>query len=115
MEDSDPEWYPRLLIFNERPYLLEIQFPDTDAISEAEWVNENLIYVRLWWGRVVGSDFIVDVEKEAIVYQQPFRYGAIAFQQFKQCSEDEWKNEEQCRCFDVPDTADARPANRNRN
>lgn len=91
--DADPEWYPRLQIFNERPYLLEIQFPNTKAISGAEWINENLVFVRLWWGRVAGSDFIVDVEKETIVYQQPIRYGAIAFQQYKQCSEDDWKDE----------------------
>ena len=97
---AHPEWRPRLLVFNERPYLLEIQFPSTKTISDAEWINENLIFVRLWRGRIAGSDFIIDVEKEAIVYQQPIRQGEIAFEQYKQCSEEEWKDEEHCRCFD---------------
>jgi len=98
-KDTDLDWRPRLIVFNERPYLLEIQFPSTRAIAKAEWINENLIYVRLWWGRVAGSDFIVDVENETVVYQQPIRWGDTAVQQFRQCADNEWKDEEQCQCF----------------
>ncbi len=107
--DADPEWYPRLIIFNERPYLLEVRFPNTRAISEAEWINENLIYVRLWWGRVAGSDFIVDVEREKVVYQQPIRWGDSAIQQYEQCAVDDWKDEEQCRCFELQGRLDDTP------
>ncbi|MDJ0918040.1 MAG: hypothetical protein QNJ05_09765 [Woeseiaceae bacterium] len=97
-KDSDPDWFPRLIIFNERPYLLEIRFPNTKTISKAEWINENLIAVRLWWGRVAGSDFIVDAEKEEIIYQQPIRWGDSAFQHFKQCNHEQWKGEAHCQC-----------------
>ena len=57
--ESDPGQYPQLVIYNERPYLLEIRFPSTKSISKAEWINENLVFVRIWWGRVAGSDIIV--------------------------------------------------------
>ena len=101
-KESDPDWYPRLIIFNERAYLLEVRFPNTKSISEAEWINENLIFVRLWWGQIAGSDFIFDAEKEAVVYQQPIRWGEIAFRQYQQCAADDWKHEEQCQCLDSP-------------
>ncbi len=98
VNDSDRDWMPHLTIFNERPYLLEFQFPSTKSISKAEWITENLILVRLWWGRAAGSDFIVDVEKEEIIYQQPIRWGDSAFEQYKQCAEEESKDELQCQC-----------------
>jgi hypothetical protein len=98
-QESDPDWYPRLIIFNERPYFLQVKFPKTKSISKAEWINENLIYVRLWWGQVAGTDIIVDVERETVVYQQPIRYGEIAFQQYKQCAADNLEDEAQCECL----------------
>lgn len=96
--DEASAWYPRVGIDIERPYLLVLEFRATDAISEAEWINEQLIYLRLWWGRIAGSDFIVDVEKERIVYQQPFIYGGLAFQQFQQCSDPEFSGQANCQC-----------------
>ncbi len=87
-----------LRIDNERPYLLELRFPEARGVVEPDWVNEKLLFVRTWWGRVAGTDYLVDVEKEAVVLVEPFRYGAIAFQQFRQCDSAPWKGTDACRC-----------------
>lgn len=88
-----------LTVDNERPYLLELAFPDARGVVTPTWINEKLLFVRVWWGRVAGTDYLVDVEKEAVVLVEPFRYGAIAFQQFKQCETPEWEGSEACGCF----------------
>lgn len=97
-QDSDALTSPKLRIWTERSYLLEVRFPAAKAISTVEWLNENLVYARLWWGNVAGSDFVIDVEEEAVVYQQPIRYGAIAFEQFKQCADPAFRDQAQCQC-----------------
>jgi hypothetical protein len=99
--DASPDevWSPEIRVFNERPYLLRVVFPDAHAVKDPVWINEQLLFVRVWWGRVAGTDFILDVEREELVHRTPFRYGAIAFQQFKQCGSPEWRDREMCRCL----------------
>ena len=88
-----------LRIDNERPYVLELAFPEARGVVTPNWINEKLLFVRVWWGRVAGTDYLVDVEQEAVVLVDPFRYGAIAFQQFRQCGQPEWQGTEACKCF----------------
>ena len=38
----------------------------------ARWINEELIFVRVWWGAMVGSDLIVDVPRQRFIYQAMF-------------------------------------------
>ena len=104
--NSDVEPYSRLLVFNERPYLLEVRFPNAKSISEAKWINENLIYVRVWWGRISGSDIVLDAEKEAIVFRQHIEDGTLAFQQYRQCAEDAWKDDPECHCAGDPEVGE---------
>src|SRR5690606_18717638 len=40
------------------------------AFTTAEWVNEKLVFARLWWGRVMFDDLILDVENETVVFTQ---------------------------------------------
>lgn len=89
---------PTVVVYSERPYLLLIGADGTEAL-ELSWVNEKLILVRVWWGRVAGTDYLVDVEREAIVYSEGFRYGSIAYQQYRQCAEETWRGSSSCRCY----------------
>jgi hypothetical protein len=54
---------------------------------EVKWVNEKLLFIRVWWGRVLGSDFIYDVETGRFVYDEMVHDGTLLLQQAKQAAE----------------------------
>jgi len=41
------------------------------------WLNEKLLFGRVWWGRIYSTDFILDVEKEQFIYKQMAHYGEM--------------------------------------
>ncbi|WFB36034.1 hypothetical protein P3T73_17920 [Kiritimatiellota bacterium B12222] len=79
-------WSTEIEIYTERDYLIKIDLIDHAAQYEIkiEWINEKLLYVRFWWGRVVGTDFIYDVEKEMFISREMIFDGNNAFKQWKQ-------------------------------
>lgn len=79
-------WSAEILIFNERDYLIKINLADYAATYTVttNWINEKLLYVQLWWGRILGTCFIFDVEKEKIVTKEMVHYGGIAFEQWQE-------------------------------
>ncbi len=80
------EWHSpctRVLVYNERPYIIHMSFVDDPRYDpDVRWINEKLLYIEVWWGRVLGSAFIYDVEKEQIIYQEMVVDGLGAFQQW---------------------------------
>ena len=94
-------WTVEVLVYTERAYLVRIQFSDIHRFAEAKWINEKLLFLRVWWGRVAGTDFIVDVERETVLYEEMVEWGGIAFQQFQQCKSETWKDQEQCKCYEA--------------
>lgn len=54
---------------------------------DVKWVNEKLLFIRVWWGRVVGSDYIYDVETGRFVYEEMVHDGTLLLQQTKQAAE----------------------------
>jgi hypothetical protein len=75
-------------VYNERDYLIQIQLLDIKSGAlTASWINEKLIHMRVWLGRVLGFDVVFDVEKEQIVYREMVNWGGIAFQQWQQAKE----------------------------
>ena len=77
---------PRAIdIFTERPSLLRLTLIDTDCryAGEVRWISEKLLFVRLWWGRVLGSDLILDVEQERVLYHELVNDGGLAFIQWQ--------------------------------
>ncbi len=69
-----------ILIFNERAYLIRIAPTTNDpdyVLKRVEWVNEKLVYIEIWWGRVLGSCFIFDAEKELMVYREMVNDGSL--------------------------------------
>jgi hypothetical protein len=57
--------------------ILKASFRDHGNTFSANWLNEKLIYIQVWWGRIVSSDMILDVEKQAFIYNEVANYGAL--------------------------------------
>jgi hypothetical protein len=45
--------------------------------TELEWMNEKLVFGRVWWGRIYSTDFILDVPRREFVYREMALYGAL--------------------------------------
>lgn len=63
-----------------RPLGFTIEFRDHgNNPVHIEWLNEELLFVRVWWGRVVSTDFVLNVETAEPVYLEEANYlGIIA-------------------------------------
>jgi len=68
----------------ERDGLTEIRFTNVYGLSDRRWINEKLVFLRVWWGRIAGTDFIYDAEKRRMVYAETVHDGTIAWQQFRE-------------------------------
>jgi hypothetical protein len=42
-----------------------------------QWLNEKLLYGSVWWGRIVSTDFVFDVEKKRFIYREMANYGQM--------------------------------------
>ena len=72
-------------IYNERDYLVRLHVSDIGNYkTKVRWINEKLLYARVWWGRVKGVDFILDVESETVIYKEDVYEGGLPFQQWQQ-------------------------------
>jgi hypothetical protein len=40
-------------------------------------LNEKLIYGSVWWGRIVATDFIFDVQGNKFIYREMASYGEL--------------------------------------
>ena len=78
-------WDSVITIDNERPRSLQLLLRDHGSYEiTVKWINEKLLFVRVWWGRVLGTDLVLDVEKECLVSKEMVNDGVIPFQQWKQ-------------------------------
>lgn len=58
--------------------VLQLRFEDhANGEVSVKWLNEKLIFGRVWWGRIYSTDFILDVEKEQFIYKQMAHYGEM--------------------------------------
>ena len=72
-------------IYNERDYILCIKLLELNHYQiTTNWVNEKIIYIRAWWGRVLGFDLLFDVEKEKFIYKENVNDGGIPYLQWQQ-------------------------------
>ena len=82
VEGSRPS--ARITIYAEKDHLVDIEFVQLYGLSEVRWVNEKLIFMRAWWGRIAATDLIFDVEQEKFVYTEPLTDGLIAHRQYRE-------------------------------
>ncbi len=76
-------WTAELFIFTEREYLLRLVVTDYKVVKP-RWINQKLLYIEVWWGRILGTYLIVDVEAEAVIIKEMIHDGLIVFQQWQQ-------------------------------
>lgn len=74
----------KITIYAEKNYLTELTFSNLVGLSTIKWINEKLLFLRPWWGRIAGTDIIFDVEKEKIIYAETVRDGSLAYQQYRE-------------------------------
>ena len=71
-------------IFAEKNYLIRIEFSALFGLAEVRWVNEKLLFMRPWWGRIAATDLIYDVEAEKVIYAEAVTDAYLAYQQFRE-------------------------------
>jgi hypothetical protein len=76
-----PPWTTRLHILPapdaRKGVRIEFREHATYGVGHA-WVNEKLLFVRVWWGRIAASDCVLDVESLRLIYAQDVSFlGAI--------------------------------------
>ena len=85
---KDGPWATSIFIFTEKDYLINIRLEQhCPNFASAQWINEKLIYVQFWLGRVLGVCFIFDVEAEKILYKEMVNDGWIPFGQWREYKE----------------------------
>jgi hypothetical protein len=47
-----------ITIYAEKDHLVQIRFTDLFGLSETRWINEKLLFMRPWWGKIVGTDIL---------------------------------------------------------
>jgi hypothetical protein len=40
-----------------------------------QWLNEKLLFVEVWWGRIASTDLILDVSSKTFLYRETADYG----------------------------------------
>jgi len=52
--------------------------------TRVRWINEKLVFIRVWWGRILGTDLIFDTDRSEFIYKEMVVDGTLLFQQTKQ-------------------------------
>src|SRR5262245_35921699 len=79
-------WRPsaKVTIYAEKDHLIEVTFSELFGLSDVRWINEKLLFMRPWWGRIQGTDLIYDVENEKVIYAEGITDAYIAYQQYQE-------------------------------
>jgi len=72
----------RITIYAEKDHVVDIDFVELFGLSDIRWLNEKLIFMRAWWGRIAATDLIFDAEREKIIYAETLTDGYLAHQQY---------------------------------
>jgi hypothetical protein len=56
--------------------VLKVSFVDHgNGGVHAQWLNEKLVFVDVWWGRIASTDLILDVSSRKFLYKEDAEYG----------------------------------------
>lgn len=73
-------WDTTVYVFGNQvqPVRLKLQFQDHgNGGVGAEWLNEKLLFLTVWWGRIVSTEMILDVETAKFIYIEEANYGSM--------------------------------------
>jgi hypothetical protein len=57
--------------------LLTMKVVDHGTSFEVRWINEQLLFVRVWWGHIASSDLILDTDTGTLLYDRLANYGEV--------------------------------------
>jgi hypothetical protein len=77
---QDGPWTTRLYIFDSADTNRCVEVELIDHVSggvRPRWLNDKMLFVNVWWGRIAWTDFILDTETRHIAYIEDGRVDAI--------------------------------------
>lgn len=76
-------WTTAIHIHNDRDRLLRLALRDHgNTTPKIKWINDKLLYVEIWWGRIPGSTPIPDVETERTGLREMVWDGGLLYRQY---------------------------------
>jgi len=73
---KNPPWNTTIFVGDvgsDKPALKIVVRDHGDSIK-VKWVTERLLLVNIWWGRFGMSDWLIDVERRKVVYDELLNY-----------------------------------------
>lgn len=55
----------------------QIEAEDLVEDMRLQWLNEDLLFIRAWWGRIVSTDLIFQLSSGRFIYAQEANYGLL--------------------------------------
>ncbi len=53
----------------------EVRVANHGNTFSALWINEELIYIQVWWGRIAASELVLNINSRHPIYNQLANYG----------------------------------------
>lgn len=60
-----------------KPHAWSIDVIDPRDNVQLLWLNEDLLFMRVWWGRIVSTDLIFELHSGKFIYAQEANYGTM--------------------------------------
>ena len=83
-------WHTRLYIFDatDTHHCLSIELVDHSS-SEVHhvWLNDKMLFVRVWFGRIAWTDFVLNTETGRLAYIEDGRLDAVPEDERNNCSQ----------------------------
>jgi hypothetical protein len=73
-------WTTEIEVFGNkgRPIHLKIRISDhTSGGVRTRWLNEKLLWLQMWRGRIVSTDMILDIDTRRFIYQEDANYNGL--------------------------------------
>ena len=60
-----------------RPLRLSVRFHDHVHQVRTHWINEKLVHFQVWWGRLLATDVILDLETAKVLHAEDANHGLL--------------------------------------
>lgn len=71
-------WNTRVYIGDNAGSRWTVKFANHSTYGvNVNWINEHLLFARVWWGRIVSTDMIFDAETGTYLYRRQANYGKL--------------------------------------
>lgn len=81
---DEKEFEQRIILSGKRMLTITLEDAYPNFPVRIEWINEKLIFVRVWWGRIAGTDMIFDIEKQEFISREMVYDGTQLYNQTQQ-------------------------------